>query len=91
MHKGSGHPRAAPLFCGSAVPSVDVQAATGSPAAGPAMHRSTAMQCHGSGEPAPETIETVDAERWHDHWTVITDDRCNARSRRGSDDAAVQD
>ena len=39
------------------------------------MHEAPAKRCHGSGEPAPETTETVDAERWHEQRTVITDDR----------------
>ena len=67
------------------------QAAPGSPATEVEKHQAPAKRCHGSGEPAPETTKTVDAERWHDQRTVITDDRCNARSRRGPDDAAVQD
>ena len=91
MHKGTGHPQAAPPFCGSTEPLADAQAAPGSAAAEPGMHLAAASQQHGSGEPAPGSSETVDAERWHDQRTVITDDRCNARSRRGSDDAAVQD
>ena len=59
MHKGSGHPRAAPPFCGSTEPSMGAQAAPDSPAAEAGMHQAPAHRCHGSGEPAPKTTETL--------------------------------